>query len=200
MANRLYDAAKRLYSVMTIIQHNDLYGETVHPSLGLFRFVSLLKWVEGSFMHISRCHEIFKFVRKTSLRKQPISWHHHWFPLETMSEERAQKFHTDDVSLPRSGSASKWSCRVANLLQPIRSVSQIWVVVRHQYGISACQVVHSAGKPIMASLNGYPKANLPSMQARSCETILRSMSLDAVSLLGVMESISSRNNTQGAWV
>ena len=52
----------------------------------------------------------------------------------------------------------------------------------------------------MASLNLYPKANLPSMQERSCETILRSMSLDAVSLLGVMESISSRNNTQGAWV
>ena len=46
MANRLYDAAKRLYSEMTIIQHNDLYGETVHPSLGLFRYVSLLKLVE----------------------------------------------------------------------------------------------------------------------------------------------------------
>ena len=45
-----------------------------------------------------------------------------------------------------------------------------------------------------------PKTNLPSMQVRSCETILRSISLDAVSLLGVMESISSRNNTHGAWV
>ena len=96
---------------------------------------------EGSFMHISRCQKIFKFVRKTSLRKQLISRHHHWFPLETMSEERAQKFHTDDVSLPRSGSTSDWLCRVANLLQPIRSISQIWVVVRHKYGISACEVV-----------------------------------------------------------
>ena len=151
-------------------------------------------------MHISRYQTLFKFVRKTSLGKQPISRHHHWFPLEMTSKERAQKFHTDDVSLPKSGNASNWSCRVANLLQPIRSISQIWVVARHQYGISACEVVHLAGKPIMASLNGYPKANLPSMQARSCETILRSMSLDAVSLLGVMESISSRNNTQGAWV
>ena len=26
-----------------------------------------------------------------------------WFPLEMTSEKRAQKFHTDDVSLPRSG-------------------------------------------------------------------------------------------------
>ena len=28
---------------------------------------------------------------------------HHWFPHEMMSEEQVQKFHTDDVSLPRSG-------------------------------------------------------------------------------------------------
>ena len=28
---------------------------------------------------------------------------HHWFPPEMKSEKRAQKFHTDDVSLPRSG-------------------------------------------------------------------------------------------------
>ena len=28
-----------------------------------------------------------------------------------------------------------WSCRVGNLIQPIRSTTQIWVVTRHQYGI-----------------------------------------------------------------
>ena len=32
-------------------------------------------------------------------------------------------------------SASNWSCRVGNLLQPIRSSSLIWVVTLHQYGI-----------------------------------------------------------------
>ena len=31
--------------------------------------------------------------------------HHHWFPGERTSEKRAQKLHTDDMSLPRSG---KW--------------------------------------------------------------------------------------------
>ena len=43
------------------------------------------------------------------------------------------------ASLPRSGysSASDWSCRVGNLIQPIKSTTQIWVVKRHQYGISA---------------------------------------------------------------
>ena len=34
-------------------------------------------------------------------------------------------------------SVSDWSCRVGYLIQPIRSTSQIWVVPRHQYGISA---------------------------------------------------------------
>ena len=38
---------------------------------------------------------------------------------------------------PDLGSASDWSCRVGNLIQPIRSTTQIWVVTRHQYGISA---------------------------------------------------------------
>ena len=35
------------------------------------------------------------------------------------------------------GSCSDWSCRVGNLLQPIRTTSQIGVVTHHQYGISA---------------------------------------------------------------
>ena len=38
---------------------------------------------------------------------------------------------------PDLGSASDWSCRERNLPQPIRSAIQIWVVTRHQYGISA---------------------------------------------------------------
>ena len=35
------------------------------------------------------------------------------------------------------GSASNWSYHVGNLLQAFRSTTQIWVVTRHQYGISA---------------------------------------------------------------
>ena len=38
---------------------------------------------------------------------------------------------------PDLGSASNWSCRKGNLLQPIKSTIQIWVVTRHQYKISA---------------------------------------------------------------
>jgi len=35
------------------------------------------------------------------------------------------------------GSASDWSCIEGNLLQQIRSTTQIWVATCHQYGISA---------------------------------------------------------------
>ena len=37
---------------------------------------------------------------------------------------------------PDLGSAPDWSCREGDLLQPIRSTTQILVRVRHQYGIS----------------------------------------------------------------
>ena len=37
---------------------------------------------------------------------------------------------------PDLGSASIWLCRLWNLLQPIRSTTQIWIVTCHQYGIS----------------------------------------------------------------
>ena len=38
---------------------------------------------------------------------------------------------------PDLGSVSEWSQGVGSLLQPIRSTTQIWVMTRHQYGISA---------------------------------------------------------------
>ena len=38
---------------------------------------------------------------------------------------------------PDLGSASDWLKRVGTSFQPIRSTTKIWVVTRHQYGISA---------------------------------------------------------------
>ena len=38
---------------------------------------------------------------------------------------------------PDLGSASDWWRRVGNLIQPIRSTTQISIVTRQQYGISA---------------------------------------------------------------
>ena len=57
-------------------------------------------------------------TKKANLRKQPtFDDATTGFPAKT-SEKRAQKFHTNDPSLPRSG-----SCRVGNLFQQIRSTT-----------------------------------------------------------------------------
>ena len=61
-----------------------------------------------------------------------ISRRHHWFHRKMMSAKWVQKFHTDDMSIPRSGSAF-WLVE-ANF-QPIRRATQIWVMKGHQYGI-----------------------------------------------------------------
>ena len=41
------------------------------------------------------------------------------------------------ISIQILGSACDWLSRGGNLLRPIRSTNQIWLVTRHQYGISA---------------------------------------------------------------
>ena len=52
-------------------------------------------------------------------------------------EKRLQILHADRVSLSRSSGTSDWLCQEENLLQPIRSTTQILVVTRQQYGISS---------------------------------------------------------------
>ena len=44
-----------------------------------------------------------------------------------LSEKRVQKFHT----------ASDWLDQISHVARPIRSTTQIWVMTRHQCGISA---------------------------------------------------------------
>ena len=69
------------------------------------------------------------------------------------SEKRAQKFHTNDASLPRYlGSASDWLNQISDAAGPIRSTTQIWVVTRHQYGISALVSQTSFGGEISGSV------------------------------------------------
>ena len=61
-----------------------------------------------------------------------ISQHYNWFPHNMTSEveKRAQKFRTDDESLP-------WSAQcLLQSFQLIRNTTQTWLVVRHQYGNS----------------------------------------------------------------
>ena len=78
------------------------------------------------------------FWRRTKPEKTTyISQRHHWFPLEMTSEKPGQKLHTNDVSLTRSGLCFWLVEAISYAARPIRSTTQIWVVIRHQYGISA---------------------------------------------------------------
>ena len=77
------------------------------------------------------------FIICTSLRKKPIfgdaTTH---FPAKWRLRDEQRNSIPMTRNYPDLGSASDWSCRVGNLIQPIRSTIQIWVVTRHQYGIS----------------------------------------------------------------
>ena len=53
---------------------------------------------------------------------------------------------------PDLGSASDWSCRVGNLIQPIRGTTQIWVVTPHEYGISVLVSQTSFGSETSGSI------------------------------------------------
>ena len=52
--------------------------------------------------------------------------------------------------------ASDWSCPWETLLQPIRNTTQLWVVTRHQYGISAL-VPASRKSRLFSRLKGFEK-------------------------------------------
>ena len=62
---------------------------------------------------------------------------HHWFPGKWLLRNGRRNCILITRHYPDFGSASDWSCCVENLLQPIRSTTQIWIVTRHQYGIPA---------------------------------------------------------------
>jgi len=72
-----------------------------------------------------------------SPRKQPAfhdattGFHVKWRLRNERRNSTLMTYHYPDLD-----SASDWSYRVGNLLQPIRSSTWIWVVTRHQHGIS----------------------------------------------------------------
>ena len=53
---------------------------------------------------------------------------------------------------PDLGSASDWLNSISHMVRPIRSITQIWVVRRHQYGISVFLSQMSFGGEISGSV------------------------------------------------
>ena len=82
---------------------------------------------------------------------------HHCFSPEMMSEARNEGRYSILMTChsPDLGSAFKWSsCKGTDLLQPIKKTTQIWIVTRHQHGISAVvPQISFQGKLMVASRN-----------------------------------------------
>ena len=53
---------------------------------------------------------------------------------------------------PDLGSASDWLNQISHAARPIRGTTQIWVVTRHQYGISVLVSQMSFGEETSGSL------------------------------------------------
>ena len=104
--------------------------------------------------HLHQCWYDWSFLlcrRNKPEKTAGISLRHHWFPREMTSEKQAQKFHTKDGPLPQI-----WVVLliVGNLLHPVRSTTQIWVVIRNKHGISAhVSETSFRGKPVVVSQN-----------------------------------------------
>ena len=79
---------------------------------------------------------------------------YHWFPREMTSQKRAQKIHTDDVPLPRSG----WCFWLVLLYGKFTSISQkhypdLGSDTSSLWNFCAFLSTSFAGKPVMASQN-----------------------------------------------
>ena len=53
------------------------------------------------------------------------------------SEKRVHKFHTDDLSYPDLDCGCDWLNQISHAALPIRNTTQIKVMTRHKYEISA---------------------------------------------------------------
>ena len=63
---------------------------------------------------------------------------------------------------PDLGSASDWLKREGISFPPIRSTTKIWIVTRHQYGISVLvtQTSFCEGRETLAVFSGYSRLNV----------------------------------------
>ena len=90
-------------------------------------------WSLLGFKGICRCKVTSSLRKQLTFRNArtgfPEKWH--------LRIKWLQKLHIDDVHYTDLGNTSDWSCQAGNLILPIRSTMQIWVVTRHQNGISA---------------------------------------------------------------
>ena len=103
---------------------------------------------------------------------------------------RGKFISTNQKHYPDLSSASDWLCRVGNLFQPIRSTTQIWLVTRHQYGISALVSQTSFGGETSGSVAEYKKVIVKVTANHSCRNVNLNLILVAATTLGFIFHIT----------
>ena len=95
-------------------------------------------WISQASLHLCALSYLWRVLIFFSVRKQPtFGGVTTGFPAKWRLRNWRRNSMLMTRHYPDQGSASDWSCPVANLIQPITSTTQIWVVTRYQYGISA---------------------------------------------------------------
>ena len=106
----------------------------------------------------NNCHKNWLNRKNFSFSSAYISPRTTVFPPEMMSEARNEGRYSILMTChsPDLGGAFNWSsCKGTDFLQPIKKTTQIWVVTRHQHGISAVvPQISFQGKLMVASQNG----------------------------------------------
>jgi len=103
----------------------------------------LFNLVTAGYCYVFSCANMdhFRFFFMVALitvfkREKTAEISRRWFPCEMHLRNERRNSILMTRHYPDLGSGSDWSSRVGNLLQPIRSITQTWVVKGRQYGIS----------------------------------------------------------------
>ena len=114
-----------------LVPPNDVWGGT-SAEIPYWWHVTTQIWVVLLIACVASVSN--RVIARTLERKQKKVPRHSFFFAPVLSQLSRR---TSRGNACYAGYASDWSCSERNLLQPIRSTIQIWVVTRHQYGISS---------------------------------------------------------------
>ena len=138
------------------IQHTNWLSAFVFIVTSLTRTAyGRLAQVPGCALDINSYIRLSRSVNTLGAWAIYLAWEnrqgHHWFPRGMTSEQRLQKFRTDDVNSPHlgQGGSSDWPRGERNLLQPIRSTiphlgngtSSVWNFSAHSSGVISRGIV-----------------------------------------------------------
>ena len=103
---------------------------------------------------ICLCDQVLSLRKKPTFCDATTAFRPKWHLRNKYKNSILMRHHYLDL-----GSASDWSCCMGNLRQSIRSSIQIWIVARHQYGISGLVSQTSFHRESSCGITCFPFVN-----------------------------------------